>query len=554
MRLRQVFAITLFILLFINIFSFITLSDDVSNRKSDSIFGSINYFDGYIIEFVEDSLLEFKNLLRMRINDFVIKFSEGSRDSFLRTQIQNHKNNLIKIQNQVKADILKILNMDDTEIFSNEFIDIFNGISIKNVSNEIILKIKELPNVKDVIPNTKITVQLDESVPLINAVETWKYKDNINRNLTGNGVTIAFLDTGVNYSHPDLRANYISEGSFDFVNNDSDPMDDNGHGTHVAGIACGTGKTSNNRYVGVAPEAKFYSMKILDESGNGDLETFIAGMQRALDPNNDGNTSDHADIISLSIGTEQPGDPSDKFCEIVDELVEEGIVIVIAAGNNGPKTQSITSPGCAINGITVGSVNKYDEISYSSSRGPVQLDGKFINKPDLLAPGVKIFSCDYNGGYRYDQGTSMATPHVAGAAALIIQANPDYSPKEVKTILKDNAKNLHLDKNTQGAGRLDILNPFLSENILFTEVPSEILEGDILRISLRDKLNNYVKAWVLVTIPFHLPRLKFGSDINFITPLILSKGTDFLEGNVYIFKIFGKNTFVKKEIKILNQK
>jgi hypothetical protein len=277
-------------------------------------------------------------------------------------------------------------------------------------------------------------------------------------------------------------------------------------------------------------------------------------MQRALDPNNDGNTSDHADIISLSIGTEQPGDPNDKFCQIVDELVEEGIVVVIAAGNNGPKTQSITSPGCAIKGITVGSVNKYDEISYSSSRGPVQLDGEYITKPDLLAPGVRIFSCDYKGGYRFDQGTSMATPHVAGAAALILQSNSDYSPKEVKTILKDNAKNLHLDKNVQGAGRIDILNPFLSENILITEVTSEILEGDILRISLRDKLNNYVKAWVLVTIPFHFPRLKFGSDLNFITPLIISKGIDFLEGNIYIFKIFGKNTFVKKEIKILNQK
>ena len=554
MKLKQVFAIASFLLLFLNFFNFTSLGDDVSNKKSNSIFGSKNYFDGYIIEFVEDSLLEFKNVLRKRINDFVIKFSGNSRDSFLRTQIQNHKEKLIEIQNQVKAEILKILDMDNAEIFSNEFIDIFNGISIKNISDKEILKIKELPNVRDVIPNTKITVQLDVSVPLINAVETWKCKDNLNRSLTGNGVTIAFLDTGVNYSHPDLSDNYISEGSFDFVNNDSDPMDDNGHGTHVAGIACGTGKASNNRYVGVAPDAKFFSMKILDESGNGDLETFIAGMQRALDPNNDGNTSDHADIISLSIGTEQPGDPNDKFCQIVDELVEEGIVVVIAAGNNGPKTQSITSPGCAIKGITVGSVNKYDEISYSSSRGPVQLDGEYLTKPDLLAPGVKIFSCDYKGGYRFDQGTSMATPHVAGAAALILQSNSDYSPKEVKTILKDNAKNLHLDKNVQGAGRIDILNPFLSENILITDVTSEILEGDILRISLRDKLNNYVKAWVLVTIPFHLPRLKFGSDLNFITPLIISKGIDFLEGNIYIFKIFGKNTFVKKEIKILNQK
>jgi subtilisin family serine protease len=554
MRIKQVFAITLFLILFLNIFSFTTLSDDISIKKSYSILDSKNYFDGYIIEFVEDSLLEFKNVLRKRINDFIIKFSDSSKDSFLKTQIQNHKDKLITIQNQVKAEILKLLGSDDTEIFSSEFFEVFNGISIKNIPEEIIQKIKDIPNVKDVLPNTKITAQLDESVPLINAAQTWKCKDSLNRNLTGKGITIAFLDTGVNYLHPDLLDNYISNGSFDFVNNDTDPMDDNGHGTHVAGIACGTGKSSNYRYVGVAPNAKFYSMKILDESGSGDLETFIAGMQRALDPNNDGNTSDHVDIISLSIGTEQSGDPNDKFCQIVDELVEEGIVVVIAAGNNGPETQSITSPGCSIKGITVGSVNKNDEISYSSSRGPIQYNGEYISKPDLVAPGVKIFSCDYRGGYRYDQGTSMATPHVAGAVALLLQANPNYSPKEVKNILKDNAKNLHLDNNIQGAGRIDILNPFLSENILFTKFSSEITEGDILRISLRDKQNNYVKAWILVTIPFHLPRLKFGSDVNFITPFILSKETDFLEGNVYIFKIFGKNTFVKKEIKILNQK
>ena len=223
---------------------------------------------------------------------------------------------------------------------------------------------------------------------------------------------------------------------------------------------------SNYRYIGVAPESKFYSIKILDEYGNGDLETFIAGMQRALDPNNDGNISDHADIISLSIGTETAGDPNDRFCEIVDEIVDAGVVVVIAAGNNGPQTRSITSPGCALNGITVGSVNKYDEISYSSSRGPVQKDREFIIKPDLVAPGVNIISCNNKGGYRTDRGTSMVTPHVTGAAALLLQSNPDLNPEEVRKILKQNARNLHLDKNTQGAGRIDILNPFLSDNIL----------------------------------------------------------------------------------------
>ena len=550
---KRLYAIVLLLVISLNYFNFNSFAIEITNQKLTNTIDINENFNGYIIEFFEDSLLKFRNLLRERITDFVLKLTEKTKDSFLELQIQNYKEKLISIQKKAKTEILNLLGGENSDIFSSEFIDIFNGISIKNISEEIIEKIKDLPYVKDVVPNTKISIQLDESIPLINANEAWKLKDDYNRNLTGEGVTIAFLDTGVNYSHPDLKENYISEGSYDFVNNDSDPMDDNGHGTHIAGIACGSGKLSNFRYVGVSPNAKFYSIKILDESGNGNLETYLAGMQRALDPNNDGNTSDHADIISLSIGTENTGNPYDKFCQVVDDLVNAGVVVVIAAGNNGPKSQTITSPGCAINGICIGSVNKNDEIAYTSSRGPVLYNGEYIIKPDLVAPGVNIFSCSWKGGYRSDQGTSMATPHVAGAAALILQANPDYTPEEVKKILKQNAKNLHLDKNTQGAGRIDILNPFLAENILFTNAPNKVYAGDVLKVSLTDKKNNPVKAWVLITIPFHLPRLKYGSNIGFITPIIFSKNVEFLEGKIYIFKIFGNYKSVKKEFKLLNK-
>lgn len=553
MNIKKKYAIALVLILFLSYFNINSIAGEITGNKLTNSNASDENYNGYIIELVEDSLLRFRNLLRERINDFVIKLTEKTKDSFLKTQIQNYKEKLIALQNKAKSDILNLLDKGSSEIFSEEFIDIFNGFSIKNISEEIIEKIKNLPYVKDVVPNTKISIQLDESIPQINAGKTWNLKDNQNRNLTGHGVTIAFLDTGVNYNHPDLKDNFISNGSYDFVNNDIEPLDDNGHGTHVAGIACGTGKLSNYQYVGVSPDAKFYSFKILDQSGNGDLETYLAGMQRALDPNNDGNTSDHVDIISLSIGTASAGNPYDKFCQVVDDIVDAGIVVVIAAGNNGPKSQSITSPGCAVKGICVGSVNKYDEISYTSSRGPVYYNGKYIVKPDLVAPGVNINSCDWRGGYRSDQGTSMATPHVAGAAALILQANPDYSPEEVKIVLKENAKNLHIDKNTQGAGRVDILNPFLAENTLITNAPNEIYEGDILKISLTDKTNNPVKAWILITIPFHLPRLKYGSDVRFITPLIFSKNVEYLNGKIYIFNIFGKYRVAKKEFKLVNR-
>ncbi len=553
MNIKIIRVVALILIILLSYFNIHPLASEITNKKLYEINNSNKNYNGYIIEFVEDSLLKFKNLLRNKINEFVIKFTEKAKDIFLRVQIQNYKQKLISIQKNAKTEILNLLGHKNLDIFSSEFTDIFNGISIKEIPDEIIEKIKDLPYVKDVVQNTKISIKLDDSIPLINADETWKLKDNYNRNLTGRGVTIAFLDTGVNYSHPDLKDNYITEGSYDFVNNDSDPMDDNGHGTHVTGIACGSGILSNFRYVGVSPDAKFYSMKILDESGVGSLETYLAGMQKALDPNNDGNTSDHADIICLSLGTDNPGNPHDKFCEIVDELVTEGIVVVIAAGNNGPNAQTITSPGCAIKGICVGSVNKYDQISYSSSRGPVYDDKCIIQKPDLVAPGVNIFSCSWKGGYRYDQGTSMATPHVAGAAALLLQANPEYTPEDVKCVLKQNAKNLHLDIKTQGAGRIDILNPFLDENIIITKAPTEIVEGNFLRLSLTNKKNNPINAWILITIPLHLPRLKYGSDVWFIAPLIFSKNIEFLEGKIYIFKIFGNYKCVKKDIKILNK-
>ena len=106
----------------------------------------------------------------------------------MNSQIQNYKEKLISIQKRAKIDILNLLGQENSSIFSSEFIDIFNGISIKNISKEIIEKIKDLPYVKDVVPNTKISIQLDDSIPLINADETWKLKDNSNRNLTGNGV------------------------------------------------------------------------------------------------------------------------------------------------------------------------------------------------------------------------------------------------------------------------------------------------------------------------------------------------------------------------------
>ena len=553
MRTNRYYAIGLFLILILNYFSFISYANEDKIITFSNKSESNDNINSFVVELKDDPLLKFRIKLRENIKNFVVRLSEKSEESFFKEKLGEYKEKLITLQKKVKNDILEILGIKDFNIFSNDFFELFNGFSLYNISNEKIKEIKDLPNIKGIYPNSNICIQLDNSVPMIKANEVWKIQDNLNRNITGQGIKIAFLDTGVNYSHPDLMDNYISEGSYDFINNDSDPMDDNGHGTHVAGIACGTGTLSNYKFRGVSPDAKFYSFKILDKTGNGNLETFIAGMQRALDPNEDGDTTDSVDIISLSIGTQTPGSPTDKFCELVDELVDAGIVVVIAAGNSGPKFNTITSPGCSLNGICVGSVNKIDEIAYSSSRGPIFYNNEYITKPDIVAPGVSINSCNWKGGYRYCQGTSMATPHVAGAAALLLQANPEYTPEDVKRVLKKNSKNLNIDENIQGAGRLDIFNTFLDDDILITNIPNNIMEGEVLEISLSDKNSNPVDAWILVVIPFHLPRLKYGSDVSINIPFILSKRIDVLTGRIFIFNLFKNFRIIKRDIKIINR-
>ncbi|MDH7507457.1 MAG: S8 family peptidase, partial [Candidatus Thermoplasmatota archaeon] len=469
--------------------------------------------------------------------------------------IKNHKKQLLSIHNNAKKEIIKILEKKNlsNEIFLKEFINVFNGVSIKNIPDEFIQKIKDLPYVKNIIPNYKISATLDVSVPLINADELWKMKDSNNVNITGKGVNIAILDTGVDYNHPDLKDNYIEAGSYDFINNDTDPMDDNGHGTHCAGIICGKGYSSNFKYVGVAPDAKYYAIKILDENGNGNFETYLSGMEKALDPNGDGDYSDHADIISLSFGTNTPGRPDDQFCEIVDNVVKEGIVVVVAAGNNGSDFNTITSPGCARLSICVGATDKNDVIASFSSCGPVEWDGNYLVKPDIVAPGVNIISTKKGGGYIAKSGTSMSAPHVAGAAALILQARSDFTPEQVKQVLKEKAKNLGYNQNIQGSGRIDVLN-VLKKDTLYIEAPSIINESQWFMVKIKNKNGEPVKALILFTIHFHLTRIRYGSSVIFKAPIIYINDKESLNCKIRIFTKYDKFETIEKEIIVINKK
>jgi len=384
----------------------------------------------------------------------------------------------------------------DSEVIINEFETAFNGVAL-DITDEEAEEIKKNKDVKEVYPNMIVETTLMDSVPLINADDVWQLDEDGNDCLvsgndclTGEGVTIAIIDTGIDYTHEDFGScsedEFLSEncekviGGWDFINNDNDPMDDHGHGTHCAGIATGNGVLK-----GVAPDAKLYAYKVLSSGGSGSFSQVIAGIERAVDPNQDGDFSDKVNIISMSLGGS--GNPDDPVSQAVDNAVESGTIVVVAAGNSGPGSETIKSPGTARKVITVGATYKRDyngtywnqenprtnEITSFSSRGPVEWEESKILKPDIVAPGAIICSSRYDnifpeGTHNYYKpcldenhvqlaGTSMATPMVAGAAALLKQKNPDWNPEEIKMALRNTAVDIGEEINTQGYGRVDTL-------------------------------------------------------------------------------------------------
>ena len=267
---------------------------------------------------------------------------------------------------------------------------------------------------------------------------------------TGNGRKVVILDTGYNYNHPALASSYL--GGKDFVNNDNDPLDDNGHGTHVAGIITADGTNAQ----GVAPGTSVISGKVLDATGAGFFSDTTAAIYWAVDgPDGLPSSGDEfgADAISLSLGSSAPN-LYKGFCDnVLPDLTlaikyarDNGVLVVVAAGNSG--NPGVSLPGCISHSTTVGAVDALDKIASFSGRG---------SAVDITAPGVKIFSTWLDGGYATASGTSMATPVVTGTVALIKTAHPTYTPSQVEDALFKTAKDLgKRSKDTSyGWGRVD---------------------------------------------------------------------------------------------------
>ena len=341
----------------------------------------------------------------------------------------------------------------------------FNGFSITiNQDNKkiVLSELKNNSQVEYIYADTKVEAILDESVPMIDANTFWE-----TYGMHGEGISIGIIDTGIDYTHSDLGGcigtSCKVKGGYDFIDHDSDPMDAHGHGTHVAGIAASDGLLK-----GVAPKADLYGIRVLDARGFGSSSGVIQGIEWAIDPNGDGDISDHLDIINLSLGGGGTADTPDS--QAINRASNAGIVPVVAAGNDGGYGYwTIGSPGAARNALTVGAVLDPTTMAYFSSKGPALSNTNFLMKPDVSAPGVNICSSQYATAWEESEcfdddhtaisGTSMATPHVAGIAALLKQLNPTWTNLDIKSSIVTTADELtEYDYFTQGTGLANTIN------------------------------------------------------------------------------------------------
>ncbi|NUP03580.1 MAG: S8 family serine peptidase [Nonomuraea sp.] len=297
----------------------------------------------------------------------------------------------------------------------------------------------------------KVKAILDESVAMIGAPTAWAGGHD------GTGVKVAVLDTGIDATHPDLDGKIADSKSF--VPDSPSVKDGHGHGTHVASTIAGSGAAADGTRKGVAPGARLVVGKVLDDAGSGLDSWIIEGMEWAA--------TSGAKVVSMSLGA-GPSDGTDPISQAVDDLsTTTGTLFVIAAGNSGPGAGTVSMPGTAAAALTVAAVDKKDQLADFSGRGPRFGDSGL--KPDIAAPGVNITAARAAGTtmgtpldehYTSASGTSMATPHVAGAAAIMAQLHPDWKGPLLKTALMSTAKDDGFSAYEQGAGRVDLAKAY----------------------------------------------------------------------------------------------
>lgn len=381
-----------------------------------------------------------------------------------------------------------------------EFGLLLHATAIRLEDPDAIERILDLPYVARILPDrTLIFDTFESSGPVATG-------SGVRGDSFGSGVVVAVIDSGIDYNHPALGAGFGPghkvSGGYDFINDDADPMDDFGHGTHVAGIiaARSTGMS------GLAPNATLLAYKVLDSTGQGPQSALIAALERAVDPNGDGDTSDRADVINISLGSF--GEPDDPAARAADRASALGALVVGAVGNSG-ESHSIASPALARSVIAVGATDGGLGVAEFSARGPAPQTGAI--KPDLLAPGALIRSTTTGGGFGQKSGTSMAAAYVSGVAAQLIEQHPTWSSERLRSAFLSGCVLIpDAPVEAQGAGRIDV--PTVLQSKIAIDAPlgfgpidrKHALHVSERAISLRSEYD------VPVTIAAELPPLPSG--------------------------------------------
>jgi len=338
----------------------------------------------------------------------------------------------IVFDGQVDTQLLSNMNAQVVHEFSS-----FSGVTV-TIPENAVNRLNNNPNIVSWEYDAQAQIlqdSIDWGVDRIDAERVWGGAENavdVTGSVAGDGVKVAVIDTGIDYNHEDLAVNYA--GGYDFYNNDPDPMDDHGHGTHVSGTIAALDNDITGSQVGVAPHAQIYALKVCSSSGSCPSSAIAAAIDWAA--------SNGMDVASMSLG----GSYSSAVDQAGQSAYAAGVLLVAASGNDNG--QPVSYPAANEEFIAVGATDSNDNIASFSNVGSNQ---------ELVAPGVNIRSSLPNNQYAAWSGTSMATPHVSGVAAMVKSANPNLSNVEIRNILTSTAEDLGTAgrDNTYGFGLVD---------------------------------------------------------------------------------------------------
>ena len=438
-----------------------------SQKQLGSIFNftaGVKCYDGYCLNISAYLDPEETKTSYGKVDDEVLESIEKDGFADVIITISDNKNMNV---NNAQLNLLSTVNKKDFKIkYKYNTFAMISG----RVNEEGLNKLKNNPEVSSIEFDKQFQISLDSAIPLVKANNVWPIIIN-NSNLTGIDESICIIDTGIDYTHSAFGScastSNINDGScpkviggHDFVNNDNDPYDDNGHGTHVAGIVA----SEDSTYSGVAPGAKIISIKSISSSGSGSDSDVLAGIDWCI------NNASKFNISAISMSLGENGFGVNEHCNYMSEFAAainlatlNNIMVVSAAGNDG-YTDGITAPACVENATSVGAVDDSDNPTYN--RG-------FIL--DIFAPGTSVRSPYLGGGYRTFSGTSMATPFVAGAATIIRQVfrllhERILSPFEIKHILRYNGKFIYDAPSSTVIPRLDLEKAASAKGLIPTTI------------------------------------------------------------------------------------